>query len=148
MRKHDDDPYVPEPGKTHESADLPLKPVLQAVLLFFVFAVGAGIITAGIFQYLVPGGFASSTTQDEAHRRLPPAPLPRLQGDVSVKKAIADMRTEENAALSTTAWVDKSKGIVQIPIERAIELTAQRGLPEWPAASATGAKTSAKGGVR
>jgi len=147
MRKPEK-PYVPDPGRTHESADLPLKPVLRAVVLFFVFTVVSGAFTAAVFEWLVPGGFASTNTQPEAHRRLPPSPLPRLQGNVSVKKAIADMRAEENAALSTTAWVDKSNGIVQIPIERAIELTAQRGLPEWPAVKPAGAKTPARGGVK
>jgi len=139
-----EEPYIPEPGKTHESEDIKLRPVLRAVILFFVFTVISGLITAGLFQWLVPGGFASSTTQDAARRRLPPAPLPRLQTNVTVKKAIADMRAEEDKSLSTAEWVDKSKGIVQIPLDRAMELTAERGLPEWGAQ----AKPAAKGGVK
>jgi hypothetical protein len=141
-------PYVPEPGKTHESDDIQLRPVLRVVIMFFVFTVVSGAIALGIFQFLVPGGFASTTTQDPLHRRLPPAPLPRLQGNLSVKKAISDMRAEENADLESTRWVDKSKGIVQIPVERAMELTAERGLPEWAAPKTTGAKTPEKGGVK
>ena len=34
---------------------------------------------------------------------------------------------------TTTRWVDQSKGTVRIPIERAMELIAQRGLPVAPA---------------
>ena len=28
--------------------------------------------------------------------------------------------------------MDRAAGVVRIPIERAIELTAERGLPGWP----------------
>jgi len=35
------------------------------------------------------------------------------------------MRAREHAAQTTYAWIDKSKGIVQLPIDRAMELTLQ-----------------------
>ena len=34
-----------------------------------------------------------------------------------------EMRAKEQAAASSYGWVDKSKGIVQLPIDRAMELT-------------------------
>jgi len=34
--------------------------------------------------------------------------------------------------LERYAWVDKQNGIAQIPIERAIELVAEHGLPALP----------------
>jgi hypothetical protein len=39
------------------------------------------------------------------------------------------MRVEEQKILFTYDWVVRDKGIVRIPIERAIEILAQRGLP-------------------
>lgn len=39
------------------------------------------------------------------------------------------VKLEYAERLSTYGWVDRSAGSVHIPIERAIELTAQRGLP-------------------
>ena len=44
----------------------------------------------------------------------------------------ADMdafRFEQEEVLNSYDWVDKSNGVVRIPIERAIELTIERGLP-------------------
>jgi hypothetical protein len=38
-------------------------------------------------------------------------------------KALADLRTENEQKLGSYAWVDKAKGQVQIPIEKAVELT-------------------------
>ncbi len=141
-----EEPYVPKPGAKYESDDIKLRPVIRGLLFFFAFTAGAGIITAGIFQLLVPGGFGSN--QDALHRRLPPPSTPLIQGSLSVKKAIADMRATETAGLSRLGWVDRSKGVVEIPIDSAMDLVAKRGLPEWPAARNTGAKTPANGGVK
>ena len=43
----------------------------------------------------------------------------------------AALRQSENAALSSYAWVDRSRGFVRIPIDRALALTTERGLPGW-----------------
>lgn len=39
------------------------------------------------------------------------------------------LRAEEDAILTTYAWVDKNAGFARIPIDRAIEILAARGLP-------------------
>ena len=36
-----------------------------------------------------------------------------------------EMRAREKAAATSYAWIDKDKGIVQLPIDRAVELTLQ-----------------------
>ena len=36
-----------------------------------------------------------------------------------------EMRAREQAAQTTYAWIDKSKGVVQLPIDRAMQLTLQ-----------------------
>jgi hypothetical protein len=38
-------------------------------------------------------------------------------------------RAAEDLMLNSYAWVDKDKSLVRIPIQRAIDLLAQRGLP-------------------
>ncbi|HLY41774.1 MAG TPA: hypothetical protein VKR52_11195 [Terracidiphilus sp.] len=57
-------------------------------------------------------------------------PTPRLQadnGDGAVD--LAALHERENLLLDNYSWIDQSKGTVRIPIERAMELIAQRGLP-------------------
>ena len=61
-----------------------------------------------------------------------PRPRPRaaLQADPT-----ADMKAyakEEEAALSSYAWVDRAAGVAQVPVERALEIVAERGLPVPP----------------
>jgi hypothetical protein len=60
-------------------------------------------------------------------------PLPRLQPNP--RADLLALRAEEDAVLKTYAWVDKGRGIVRVPIERAIEILAQRGLPARAAAA-------------
>ncbi len=62
-------------------------------------------------------------------------PTPRLQLDDG-NQEIADLHAKEDLLLNNYSWVDKSQGKVRIPIELAIELIAQRGLPVAPAAEA------------
>ena len=39
---------------------------------------------------------------------------------------------EEEAAVTSYAWVDRTAGVAQIPVERALEIVAERGLPVPP----------------
>jgi hypothetical protein len=55
-------------------------------------------------------------------------PTPRLQTDDG-NQDVADLHQREDLLLDNYSWVDQSQGKVRIPIERAMELIAQRGLP-------------------
>jgi hypothetical protein len=60
-------------------------------------------------------------------------PAPRVQLDDG-NQDVADLHAREDLLLDNYSWVDSSHTKVRIPIERAIELIAQRGLPVAPAA--------------
>jgi hypothetical protein len=57
----------------------------------------------------------------------PTPPAPRLQPDVGTDRAAYD--AAEQAQLQSYRWVDRDAGVVSIPIDRAMDLTLQRGLP-------------------
>jgi uncharacterized iron-regulated membrane protein len=57
----------------------------------------------------------------------PLPPQPRLQE--SPREDLKAMRTREDWTLTHYSWVDKPKGVVAIPIDRAIQIVAQRGIP-------------------
>jgi hypothetical protein len=42
------------------------------------------------------------------------------------------MRAAEDKILNGYGWVDREHGVARIPIDRAIDLLAQRGLPARP----------------
>jgi hypothetical protein len=47
-----------------------------------------------------------------------------------------DFLTDQENQLNSYGWVNKEKGVAHIPIERAMELVAQRGLPTVPQGAA------------
>jgi len=59
-------------------------------------------------------------------------PTPRLQSDDG-NEDLAELHAREDLLLENYSWIDRSKGTVRIPIERAMELIAQHGLPVMPA---------------
>jgi len=62
---------------------------------------------------------AASLARTPPEPRLEPYPLaPR-----------AKLRAEEEEILTTYGWVDKDRGLVRVPIDRAMELLVERGLP-------------------
>jgi hypothetical protein len=63
-------------------------------------------------------------------------PTPRVQVDDG-NQDVADLHAREDLLLENYTWVDQSKGKVRIPIERAMQLIAQRGLPQAPTVEET-----------
>jgi len=61
-------------------------------------------------------------------------PTPRVQTDDG-NQDVADLHAREELLLDHYTWVDQPGGKVRIPIERAMELIAQRGLPVAPSAA-------------
>ena len=66
--------------------------------------------------------------------RLPPEPRlqPNPRDNLLPRDALRALRAHEDDLLSTYGWIDKPAGVVRIPIEEAIRITAQRGLPSRP----------------
>lgn len=63
-----------------------------------------------------------------AEARLDPVPPgPRLQP--MPPRDMDELRAQDAAALTTYGWVDKAHGVARIPVERAISILAERGLP-------------------
>ncbi len=57
---------------------------------------------------------------------LPKKPEPLPEGaltPVQRSERLADMRAKEHDGATTYGWVDQTKGVVRLPIERAMELT-------------------------
>ncbi|MDB5577780.1 MAG: hypothetical protein JWR80_2956 [Bradyrhizobium sp.] len=96
-------------------------PRLTAVL-----AAGAGIFL--IVAPLVLGLVYVFPRHDALSDTLRP-PQPRLQ--VSPADELAGLRASEDAELTSYGWIDRPNSVVRVPIGRAMELTAQRGIAGW-----------------
>ena len=71
-------------------------------------------------------------------------PEPRLQGNPQAD--LRKMLQDEDSVLNHYGWVDPEHGVVRIPIDRAIDVIATRGLPHFtaPAPPRTGSTTAAR----
>jgi hypothetical protein len=91
--------------------------------------IGAAIVY-GTYSYLERAGNA----RDAAATRFPLAvgrsqepPSPRLQ--TQPYKDVMQLKAEQRGVLNSYGWIDKANGVVHIPIDRAMQLTIERGLP-------------------
>jgi len=60
----------------------------------------------------------------------PPTAPPAPQLQVSPTAEWTAMLQREQAILHSYGWVDRSRGIIRIPIERQMEIIAKRGFPQ------------------
>lgn len=128
---HVHDPDV-NPGVSHETRD---------VNVFQISAFGIGLLLACIvtvfamwvmFDFLFKREDAKNADNPAAlmmNQRAQP-PKPNLQAEPKVE--LKDLRTNEETILNSYGWVDQSKGIVRIPIDQAIDMVVQKGLPSKP----------------
>ena len=110
---------------------------IRAILGF-----GAGLIVSAIAIHLMVWLLFQYFSGREAARLAPVYPLaigeanrqppePRLQ--TNPRDDLRAMRAHEDELLNNYGWIDKPAGIVRIPIDEALKITAQRGLPARPA---------------
>jgi len=116
------------PEVHHETTDASVR----GVLLF-----GAGLVVVAAVVHLLVwvlfGYFAShqaiSTAREyplaAEQNRVPPEP--RLQ--TNPRQDLRDLRAQEDQVLTSYGWVDKNAGVVRIPIEEAMKIVVQKGLP-------------------
>lgn len=118
------------PGAEYEHTDIdPSVGYRFGFWLAISMLVGAAIVY-GTYAFLVSRGEA----QDAAARNYPLAqgvsqepPAPRLQ--TQPFKDVMQLKGDQRALLHSYGWLDKANGVVHIPIERAMSLTLERGLP-------------------
>jgi len=119
-------PRQVQPAIGHETRDLNVR----AVSLF-----AAGLVLCGTIIYIGAAGlfafFKQQHPSAESVSRItvphPIAPEPRLQANPT--DDLDRFRATEEAKLNGYGWVDKDRAVIRIPIERAMDLIAQRGLP-------------------
>lgn len=114
-------------GRHHEERDVQIRPIVT-------FAVGL-IILASVVMVLMGWLFGYFAAR-QAKLDVPMSPLavthgeppePRLE--VAPDQVLQELRAEEHTMLHSYGWVDREAGVVRIPIERAMTLLTERGLP-------------------
>jgi hypothetical protein len=113
----------------HEESDVDIRAILGFGAALIVVAAVVHLLSYVLFAYFsgregvrVPAEYPLAASQ--GHHE---PPEPRLQTDP--RQDLADMRAKEDEVLGSYGWVDRNAGVVRIPIDAAMKLTLERGLP-------------------
>ena len=148
-------PPPPHPNMTSHDSFEPEDLSSRSALYFL-----AGLVLVGLVVYLIVFGMYRFLDSYATAHQPPMSPMVTPEADTRAvtpqnAETFPQPRLEENERtqlrsfiedqdrkLATYDWVDKDRGTVRIPIDRAMELIAQRGLPVH-AEDASSAQSSA-----
>jgi hypothetical protein len=135
---------VRNPGVAYEHSEADLRVVISFLVALTLSAAMILLVLWGMYSYFRRSSAAYAPAPFEFSRQ-PKVPPPQLQPD-----PVADYnvyRLSEQQMLDSYGWVDQSGGVVRIPIDRAMDLLVQRGLPwQAPGSPAAGSTTGTSGG--
>ena len=137
--------HASHPEIQYEKTDATVRPLYQFLFWISVITAITALISFGILRVLESWREKASVRPAMAQTQTdqqPPAPRLLLREPL----VLAKFRAEEALVLSTYGVVDRDKGIYRIPIEEAMRLTVERGLPVAgvPPAPASSPAESAK----
>jgi len=111
------------------------------------------LIVFGIYRFLdsyerahqpplSPMATPEADTRTVTHEETQTFPQPRLEENERTE--LRQFIEDQDRKLATYDWVDKDRGTVRIPIDRAMELIVQRGLPVHPEGAASAQSPAAQ----
>ena len=118
-----------EESARYERRDFHPRVISWAALIMVILCVLSAIFILlfekGLDRFFGYGGKATWTSTPESQ-----VPEPRLQ--VNSAQDLKEMRAQEEVILQGYGWVDREHGVTRIPIEKAMQLLVQRGVPTRP----------------
>ena len=130
MESHAAKHHSPEgnhPETLHEISTVQVKPIILFAVILAITALASFATVKILLDYM---NFNYTRTDTQLSPLANPdqlPPTPRLE--VASGQYLKELRAREGTSLKGYYWVNKDLGVVGIPVERAIELLAQRGLP-------------------
>ena len=122
---------TPEKHGAYETRDTNVGNLLRiAAVLFATLLASAGIAKLAFDYFGHVQKLGPPPTPFEQARALPP--LPQLQANP--ESDLEKLREKDQQELNSYGWVDRTRGIIHIPIDRAMDLLLEKGLPARPAA--------------
>lgn len=133
-------------GSDFEREDLSSRAVFTFMIGLAIIGVVIYFVIVGLYSYLdryersqmttasplAPSMEVSSrrVTTDYVEKKFKENGAPMLEQDE--RGQFRDFLINQESQLNSYGWVDETAGVAHIPIERAMELTVQRGLPVRP----------------
>ena len=112
---------------SHETRDISVRAVtwFAAGLVISGMAISLGVVELfQLFKREHPSPESPSRIVQQPHVIAPP---PQLQTNPTAE--LEQFEAAQDAKLNSYGWIDKNGGVVRIPIQRAMDLIVERGLP-------------------
>jgi hypothetical protein len=122
-------PETHSPGRAgpgYETRDTSIRGLVIFGITLFVSLVVVLVVAAKLFQYFATVQSLGPPASPFANARVLP-PAPRLQ--VGPHLDLQHYQQSQQELLNSYGWVDRNAGTVRIPIDRAMDLLLQQGLP-------------------
>jgi hypothetical protein len=117
----------------YEPADVNVRGVVIFLCVLVVLAIAVQVAVTFMFHVL-SAEVERRDRQTLEHEVVPSVavsrtyfPPPREQ--VSPRADLQEFRAREDAELNSYGWIDRTTGVVRIPVSLAVELISERGLP-------------------
>ena len=128
----------------HEQREVNPMLIVWSAIALAIGTVIVCVIVWGIFNY-----FKTSFEREYAKIPMPVAAPPPIPPGPRIQEFPAEeikaLRAHEEHVLSSYAWIDQKNGIVRLPIDRAMDLLLQRGLPVQNSTEASAGKPKPQG---
>jgi len=113
----------------HERKDVNVISLFAIVLTLFILGAVIFLVVNMMIHYFK----AHEPSKTAGQANIPATqsaefPQPRLE--VKPGASLAEFRAAEDADLNSYGWIDRNTGTVRIPIDRAMQLILERGLPD------------------
>ena len=120
----------------HEKTDAGVRNVAVLAAAFVGLLIFGLIVGYGTFRFLyTPEVTTVVPSPLQPGRVIPAGPLLQVNG----QQDLHDYLQQQQQTLDSYGWVDQGAGVVRIPIDHAMDLVLQRGLPARGAAEGPGA---------
>ncbi len=111
-------------GSGHEQSEVSVRFIVVSLVVLLIGTFLVALLVVGIFQFF-SHTYQTQESAKQSEAQIPPEP--RIE--VEPYKQLLDVHAREDHVLNSYAWVDKSQGIVRIPIDQAIDELVKKGLP-------------------
>jgi hypothetical protein len=146
MQSNMDKPHnMPAGSPGYETRDADSGGIFKFLVYLTLILVFSFLASWGVFRYfakerseLLPNSAFAGASQSPAS--------PQLQ--VNPRQEMLNFRAQQEQSLESYAWENRSAGTVRVPIERAMELLLQKGVPVTSEAAPAAENSTAKGNAK
>jgi hypothetical protein len=128
--------HTHEPGGHRggtERSDIKLRPILVFTVGLVVMMIAVYLVVSALFRlYARQAATEDVQSGAQAVQQLPAGqehlpPEPRIQANPAAD--LRSLRQQETEVLTSYGWVDEKAGVVRVPIDQAMKLVLEEGLP-------------------